>query len=65
MDSLSPERYYRIKIKTDFGDITNGGQYGVTIVSLNDLDFAPNNKPIFDIICINEQTLSFRVDKIR
>jgi len=63
-DELFPD-IYDVKIKTDFGDITNSGQYGVTIVSLNDLDFSPNNKPIFDIICINEQTLKFRVDKIR
>lgn len=56
---------YDVKIKTDFGDTANLGQYGVTIVNLNDVDFSPNNKPIFDIICINDQTLSFRVDKIR
>jgi hypothetical protein len=56
---------YDVKIKTDASNITNSGQYGVTIASLDSFDFSPNNKPIFDIICTNERTLSFRVDKIR
>ena len=44
----------------------NSGVYGVQIASFNDLDFTPSlNKPIFDIICINDNQLAFRVDKIR
>lgn len=56
---------FDVKIKTDASNVTNNGQYGVTIAVLNSTDFSPNNKPIFDIICMNDQTLSFRIDKIR
>ena len=32
----------------------------------NDLDFTPSlNKPIFDIICLDDTNFTFRVDKIR
>lgn len=57
---------FDIKIYTDKLNIMNAGSYGVQIASLNDLDFTPSlNKPIFDIICINDNQLAFRVDKIR
>jgi hypothetical protein len=56
---------YDVKIKTDAANRTNTGQYGKLVAALDNIDFGASNKPIFDIICMNEQTLSFRVDKIR
>jgi hypothetical protein len=57
---------FNIKIYTDRLNIMNNGEYGVQITSLTDLDFtSSSNKPIFDIICINDRQLTFRVDKIR
>lgn len=57
---------FDVKIKTDALNKTNSGAYGITIAVLNDLDFSDSNgSPIFDIICINENSLEFRVDKIR
>jgi hypothetical protein len=64
-DEFIPD-IYDIKIYTDRLNIMNSGVYGVQIASFNDLDFTPSlNKPIFDIICINDNQLAFRVDKIR
>lgn len=57
---------YDIKIKTDSINKTGNGVYGTTIGVLNDLDFDPSgNRPIFEIICINPNTLEFKIDKIR
>jgi len=57
---------FDVKIKTDSLNKTNSGEYGVIISILNDLDFSESNgSPILDIICINENTLEFKVDKIR
>lgn len=59
---------YNVKIKTDALNITNNisGSYGVDIVLFDDTDFLPSdNMPIFEIICINDETLEFVVDKIR
>jgi hypothetical protein len=64
-DEIIPE-IFDIKVYTDKKNIMNSGEYGVQIASFNDLDFTPSlNKPIFDIICINDTQLAFRVDKIR
>lgn len=64
-DQLVPD-VYNLKIYTDALNKTNGGTYGVTISVLSDLDFTPSsNTPIFDIICLDGTSLSFRVDKIR
>lgn len=64
-DHLIPD-VYDVKIKTDSLNKTNGGVYGVTIKILNDTDFEPsNNSPIFEILCINADTLEFKIDKIR
>ena len=56
---------YNIKIYTDAKNITNSGEYGVLIKSFNDTDFQSDNTPIFEIICLNETSLTFKVDKIR
>jgi hypothetical protein len=57
---------YDLKIYTDALNRNNTGTYGVAIGVFNDLDFTPSlNKPIFDIICLDDTTFTFRVDKIR
>jgi hypothetical protein len=57
---------FDVKIKTDALNKTNSGAYGVLISILNDLDFSSSDgSPIFDIICINETSLEFKIDKIR
>ena len=57
---------YDIKIKTDVLNKLNNGVYGKTIGILNDLDFSgADNKPIFEIVCINSELLQFKIDKIR
>jgi hypothetical protein len=64
-DELVPD-IYDVKIYTDALNRTNSGEYGVLISVVNDLDFTPSsNRPIFEIICVDDLTLSFRVDKIR
>jgi len=64
-DELIPS-IYDIKIYTDALNKANLGTYGVQIGIINDLDFTPSlNKPIFDIICLDETLLTFRIDKIR
>jgi hypothetical protein len=64
-DELVPS-IYDIKIYTDALNKANSGTYGVGIGVLNELDFTPSlNKPIFDIICLDETLLNFRIDKIR
>jgi hypothetical protein len=57
---------FDVKIKTDALNKTNSGAYGVVISILNDLDFSSSDgSPIFDIICMNETSLEFKIDKIR
>lgn len=56
---------YDIKIKTDAQNITNNGEYGILVKVLSSGDFAPDNKPIFDIICLDPVNLTFKIDKIR
>ena len=57
---------YDIKIYTDALNKKNIGTYAVQVGIVNDLDFTPSlNKPIFDIICLDETLLTFRIDKIR
>ncbi len=57
---------FDLKIYTDAQNRSNNGIYGVQVGSFNDLDFIPSsNKPIFDIICLDDILFTFRVDKIR
>ncbi len=56
---------YDVKIKTDSLNRKNSGVYGITVGILNDLDFSPNNTPMFEIICVNSDSLQFKIDKIR
>tara|TARA_Y100000389_G_C17466114_1_gene525715 strand:- start:1794 stop:3929 length:2136 start_codon:yes stop_codon:yes gene_type:complete len=57
---------YNVRIKTDSLNKLNTGIYNKQIAIFDSVDFLPsNNKPIFEIICINDETLEFRVDKIR
>jgi len=64
-DEINPD-VYDIKIKTDAINKVGNGVYGTNIGVLNDLDFTPSgNRPIFEIICINAETLEFKIDKIR
>jgi hypothetical protein len=57
---------FDFKIYTDALNRNNTGVYGVAIGLFNDLDFTPSlNKPIFDIICLDNINFTFRVDKIR
>jgi len=64
-DEINPD-VYDIKIKTDAINKAGNGVYGTNVGILNDLDFTPSgNRPIFEIICINAETLEFKIDKIR
>lgn len=57
---------FDLKIYTDALNTQNGGVYGTLIGILNDLDFSPSdNKPMFDITCVDAANLKFKVDKIR
>jgi hypothetical protein len=57
---------YNLKFYTDYLNRKSLGQYGVQIGLLISDDFTvSNNKPIFDIVCIDDVALSFRIDKIR
>ncbi|CAB4175720.1 hypothetical protein UFOVP972_332 [uncultured Caudovirales phage] len=57
---------FDFKIYTDALNKNNTGIYGVAIGLFNDLDFTPSlNKPIFDVICLDNINFTFRVDKIR
>jgi len=64
-DELLPETF-DVKIFTDALNKINLGVYGKQISVFTDLDFTPSlNKPIFDIICLDDVAFTFRVDKIR
>lgn len=64
-DAFIPD-VYDIKIKTDSLNRKNAGAYGKLIGTLSDLDFTPSfNTPIFEIICIDSENLTFKIDKIR
>lgn len=56
---------YDIKIKTDALNLLGAGSYAKTIAVLNNDDFGTDKTPIFEIICINSETLEFKIDKIR
>jgi hypothetical protein len=56
---------YDVKIKTDARNLLGNGTYSKVISVLNSDDFGTDNTPIFEIICINGETLEFKVDKIR
>lgn len=64
-DEIVPD-IYDIKIKTDALNRHSQGQYGITAGIVNDLDFTPSgNRPIFEIVCVNAESLQFVIDKIR
>ena len=59
-------------IKTDALSTTGSVVYGVNIAIFNEDDFNSSstdtailNKPIFEIVCVDEKLLKFKVDKIR
>lgn len=56
---------YSLKIYTDALNRLGGGEFGKNIINLSDIDFQPNDTPIFKITCIDATTLEFKVDKIR
>lgn len=56
---------YNIKIYTDFLNTAGQGQYGVLVGLISEEDFGSSGKPIFEIICTNDISLQFKVDKIR
>jgi len=57
---------FDIKLYTDKSNLMGFGEYGIQIAIFNDIEFTPsNNTPIFDIMCLDINTLSFKVDKIR
>ena len=64
-DQLIPT-VFDVKLYTDKLNLLGFGEYGVQIAIFNDLEFTPSgNTPIFDIMCLDINTLSFKVDKIR
>lgn len=63
-DELIPN-VYDVKFYTDALNRSNLGQYGVTVGLIGDIEFGTDNKPILEIVCVNNSPLSFRVDKIR
>jgi len=64
-DELVPD-IYNLKVYTDSLNKKNLGAYGVLVGLLSDIDFTSSgNKPIFDVICLNSDLLTFRIDKIR
>lgn len=64
-DELIPD-VYDVKFYTDALNSMNGGAYSVLMGVFNDTDFTPsNNKPIFEVICLDDTDFTFRIDKIR
>jgi hypothetical protein len=56
---------YNLIIKTDAINRKNSGIYGKTIGIVSSSDFGTSGTPIFELICVNEDTYVFVVDKIR
>lgn len=56
---------YNLTIKTDAANRKNSGIYGKTIGVLSSSDFGTTGTPIFELICVNDETYSFVIDKIR
>ena len=58
---------FAIRVYTDALNRTNGGVYGVSVVSLDSSYFNSGNDymPIIRITCVDKNTLSFVIDKIR
>ena len=56
---------YNLTIKTDAINRKNSGVYGKTIGVLSSTDFGTGGTPIFELICVNDETYSFVIDKIR
>jgi hypothetical protein len=57
---------FNIKLYTDSLNKKNLGQYGALIGILTDTDFSTSgNRPIFEIICLDDKSFKFKVDKIR
>jgi hypothetical protein len=66
VDDILDLDIYDIKIKTDPLNRSNNGSYGTLIGVLSSSDFSSsNNRPIFEIVCVNSESLDFKVDKIR
>ena len=65
-DEVIPQSF-NLSIVTDALNVNNTGIYGVQIGGLfTDLDFTPSlNKPIFEVICLDDKAFTFKVDKIR
>ena len=47
----------------DFSSVTQA--YNTRIGILTDYGWSSDNRPIFEIICINSLTLDFKIDRIR
>jgi len=56
---------YNVKIHTDALSKIGLGPFGKNIITLDDIDFQPDEKPIFKITCVDANLLKFEVDKIR
>jgi hypothetical protein len=56
---------YTLKIYTDALSKIGLGPFGKNIINFNDIDFEPNDTPIFRITCTDETALNFEIDKIR
>jgi hypothetical protein len=56
---------YSIKIYTDALNKLGPGEFAKNIINLNDIDFQPNDTPMFRITCVDPVLLEFKVDKIR
>ena len=64
-DELDPG-IFDIKIYTDALNKNNTGIYGKLLAVYSDLDFSvSSNKPIFEIVCLDDVNFVFRIDKIR
>ena len=64
-DEVIPQSF-NLSIVTDALNKNNTGIYGVQFVVFTDFEFTPSlNKPMFDIICLDEKAFKFKVDKIR
>jgi hypothetical protein len=64
-DEFNPA-IFNVTIRTDALGLTNNGVYGKIIAVYDDIAFTPpENKPIFEIICVQQNPLTFKVDQIR
>jgi hypothetical protein len=57
---------HSLVIVTDAPNRLGGGAYGVTVASIPSADFtAAGDRPIFDIVCVDPNRLTFVIDQIR